>query len=233
MAKGCTIIPLAIFFLLGMVFNTEPREDGMPVYPPMYLALVVARVVLMGTAIFVFAREIGKQFPLKTDYLGWAVGLLGAVLWIGICHLQLESSAFRMLGLPDRWIPARDGVDPFAIYDAGLPLIGFLVMRFALLVLCVPIAEELFLRGFLMRAVEAEDWTDLPLKRIGRMGLIAGTVYGVASHPGEIVAAAVWFSLVTLLMVRTGKFWNCVLAHAVTNLILGIYVCLFSQWHLW
>jgi hypothetical protein len=52
-------------------------------------------------------------------------------------------------------------------------------------------------------------------------------------HPGELLAAGVWFSLVTLLMVRTKNIWDCVAAHAVTNLLLGIYVVTYGQWQLW
>jgi hypothetical protein len=33
------------------------------------------------------------------------------------------------------------------------------------------------------------------------------------------LAAAVWLSLDTWLMVRTRKIWDCVAAHAVTNLL--------------
>jgi len=46
----------------------------------------------------------------------------------------------------------------------------------------------------------------------------------VLSHPGEVFAAVAWFSLVTWLMVRTRNIWDCVVAHAVTNLLLGVYV---------
>jgi hypothetical protein len=46
-------------------------------------------------------------------------------------------------------------------------------------------------------------------------------------------AAVVWFSLVTWLMIRTGNIWDCVAAHAVTNLLLGIYVLVSHDWHLW
>ena len=49
----------------------------------------------------------------------------------------------------------------------------------------------------------------------------------------EALAAIAWFSLVTWLVNRTGKFWDAVVAHAVTNLLLGIYVCTYSQWQLW
>jgi hypothetical protein len=47
-----------------------------------------------------------------------------------------------------------------------------------------------------------------------------------------LLAALVWFSLVTLLMVRTRSMWDCVVAHAVTNLLLGIYVVYSGSWAL-
>jgi membrane protease YdiL (CAAX protease family) len=54
----------------------------------------------------------------------------------------------------------------------------------------------------------------------------------VIYHP-EKLAALVWFSLVTWLMWRTRNIWDCVAAHAVTNLLLGIYVVTQHQWQLW
>ena len=32
---------------------------------------------------------------------------------------------------------------------------------------------------------------------------------------------------------KTGSIWDCVVAHAVTNLLLGIYIVKFGAWHLW
>jgi len=241
--KPATIVPLVVFFLLGMVIDTESAVQPWPVDANRYFALVLARVLLISAAVVFFAPAIRRGFPISVDRWGWIVGMAGAAVWIGICALRLEDAAFEILGVPAGWIPQRESVNPFALYGVARydgsasgtpwPLVGFLAFRFALLVICVPMAEELFLRGFLMRAVESEDWTALPLARIGRAGVIAGTVYAVASHPGELVAAAAWFSLVTWMMLRTGKFWNCVLAHALTNLLLGLYVCWFEQWHLW
>jgi len=34
-------------------------------------------------------------------------------------------------------------------------------------------------------------------------------------------------------MVRTRNFWDCVAAHAVTNLLLGVYIVAAGQWTLW
>ena len=54
----------------------------------------------------------------------------------------------------------------------------------------------------------------------------------MAMHPGELAAAFVWFSMITGLMVTTRNIWDCVAAHATTNLLLGIYVVSFNQWQL-
>jgi membrane protease YdiL (CAAX protease family) len=63
--------------------------------------------------------------------------------------------------------------------------------------------------------------------------IAVGTAVPMLMHPGELLAAFVWFSLVTWLMVRTKNIWDCVAAHAVTNLLLGIYVVTQHQWQLW
>jgi hypothetical protein len=33
-------------------------------------------------------------------------------------------------------------------------------------------------------------------------------------------------------MVKTRNIWDCVVAHAVTNLLLGVYVVHWGRWHL-
>ena len=38
--------------------------------------------------------------------------------------------------------------------------------------------------------------------------------------------------MVTWLMVRTRNIWDCVVAHAITNLLLGIYVVSTGEWQL-
>jgi len=85
----------------------------------------------------------------------------------------------------------------------------------------VPLVEEFFLRAFLMRFVVARHWWEVPLGKVDALGIIVGTVVPMLMHPSELLAAAVWFSLVTWLMLRTQNIWDCVAAHAITNVILG------------
>jgi CAAX prenyl protease-like protein len=99
----------------------------------------------------------------------------------------------------------------------------FLSVRLFGLAIVVPVIEEFFLRGFAMRFVMEKDWWKVPFGTVNRVAIVVGTVLPMLSHP-ELLAAAVWFSLVTWLMLRTKNIWDCVVAHAVTNLLLGVYV---------
>ena len=105
-------------------------------------------------------------------------------------------------------------------------------MRFFGLVAVVPILEEFFLRGFLMRFVMERDWWEVPFGKASVFAIVLGTAVPMMTHPGELLAAAVWFSMITWLMLRTRNIWDCVAAHALTNLILGIYVVSSGTWRL-
>jgi uncharacterized protein len=105
-------------------------------------------------------------------------------------------------------------------------------VRFFGLVAVVPLIEEFFLRGFVMRFVMERDWWDVPFGKASRLAIVLGTVVPMLSHSGELLAAAVWFSMITWLMLRTRNIWDCVAAHAITNLILGIYVVASGTWRL-
>ena len=79
-----------------------------------------------------------------------------------------------------------------------------------------------------------QDWWKVPFGKVNAAGRGREHRRAVLWHqPGEFLAAAAWFGMVTWLMVRTRNPWDCVLAHAVTNLLLGIYVVVWHEWALW
>ncbi len=231
------VAPLALFMLLtGLEPTAETpggRLLGMTIayhaYPVVYSLKLLVVTAAMAASVSTYRR-----FPFRVTWLGAAVGLGGGCLWIGLTALEFEASLLPALGLG--WLVesgARSGFNPF-VELAGRPLAawGFLGIRLLGLVLIVPVIEEFFLRGFVMRFVVAERWWRVPFGRVTVAAAIAGTAIPVLAHPGEMVAAAVWFSLVTWLMVRTRSLWDCVLAHALTNAVLGAYVLASAQWHL-
>jgi CAAX prenyl protease-like protein len=110
----------------------------------------------------------------------------------------------------------------------------FLFFRIAISVVAVPILEELFWRGWLMRwLIDSEDFTRVPL---GAYSLNAFLIVAVlfASEHGSFWDVGLLTGLVyNGWMVRTRNLWDCILAHAVTNGILAAYVVLGGQWQYW
>lgn len=194
--------------------------------------LVYGLKVLLTTGLLVyFARVYLQQFPLSATWLSVAVGGFGILVWVGLCLPGWERQVLEWFSGSDASL--RSHFNPFAQLPEAWQLYAFLAIRFFGLVIMVPICEELLLRGLLMRYFESPDWWTVNLGRLSFRTMLVAPVYGLLTHPGEALAAIAWFSLVTWLVHRTGKFWDAVVAHAVTNLLLGLYVCIYSQWQLW
>ena len=128
---------------------------------------------------------------------------------------------------------AREAFNPLGQFrDDPIWMWSFLAVRFAGLVMVVPVIEEFFLRGFLMRYIDSQDWDRVPPGKATWLSVVGVCVYGLLGHPSEPLSAVVWFSMVTWLYLRTQSIWDCVLAHATTNLLLGVYVVVTGTWEL-
>jgi CAAX prenyl protease-like protein len=175
-----------------------------------------------------------RTFPWRVTGLAIVVGLIGGVLWIAIAKAHLGARILQPLGLGGIVETGqRSAFNPLKeLADTPAWAYGFLAIRLFGLVIVVPIIEEFFLRGFLMRFVIHDQWHQVPFGTATRLSLVVGTVAPMLMHTGELVAAAVWFSLITWLMVRTRNIWDCVAAHAVTNAMLGAYVIWSGEWWL-
>jgi CAAX prenyl protease-like protein len=199
-------------------------------YPIVYTIKIALTIAAM-----LYVLPGYRQFPFRISPLAIVVGVVGVVLWIWLCQLQLERKLLGAIGLEGILglgvRPAYNPLEQLAATPAWA--YTFLAIRFLGLAFVVPVIEEFFLRGFMMRLVIRDPWWEVPFGEVTPLAAVVGTAVPMLMHPGELLAAAVWFSLVTLLMVRTRNIWDCVAAHAVTNLLLGIYVVTQKQWHLW
>lgn len=237
------LLPFIVYMVAGGFEPAPPHKSGFEVenwfglrydqYPIVYTAKIALTIAAMW---YVLAGY--RQFPFRISPLAIAVGIVGVVLWIGLSRLGLEDHVVKLLGRDSTLVgllglgerPAYNPLDQLAATPVWA--YTFLAIRFLGLALIVPIIEEFFLRGFLMRCVMADRWWEVPFGQVTTAAIILGTLVPVIYHP-EKLAALVWFSLVTWLMVRTKNIWDCVAAHAVTNLLLGVYVVTQQQWQLW
>ncbi len=235
------LLPLVVFMLVGTL---EPAPEtpggaaiGLAIPYAHYPFLYTVKIALTVAAIL-FVLPGYREFPFRVGPLAVVVGVVGIFVWVGLCKLDLEHKLlqplFEQVGLG--WIigsGVRSEFDPFEQL-AAQPACAwcFLAVRFLGLVAVVPVIEEFFLRGFLMRFVVEPDWWKVPFGKVNTLAIVLGTVVPMAMHPAELLAAAVWFSMVTWLMLRTRNIWDCIAAHAVTNLLLGIYVVSTGEWQL-
>ncbi len=151
---------------------------------------------------------------------GWllslAVGLAVFLLWIAL--------DFRPLTVGE-----SSGFDPRV---AGQVDLGFALTRLAGAALVVPLMEELFWRSFILRWLEGPRFVDRDPRAVGSTALILSSLVFAAEHH-------LWFAglLAGLaygeLYRRTGDLRAAVLAHAVTNAVLGVWILATGSWTLW
>jgi CAAX prenyl protease-like protein len=230
------VVPFVVYMACGMFEPTETKPfefAGIVIKYAEYPKVYTVKILLTLAAIAAVWPGY-RAFPFRVTPLAPVVGAIGVVLWIGICKLGLESEVLGPLGLESiLGLGQRSAFNPLVeLADQPGWKYTFLAVRFLGLVAVVPLVEEFFLRGFVMRFVVDADWWKVPFGTLTPAAIAAGTIVPMLLHPAELFAAAVWFTLITGLMFVTKNIWDCVVAHSVTNLLLGIWVVSTGDWKL-
>jgi CAAX prenyl protease-like protein len=208
------VLPFGVFILMLAV------QPYVPLPAPL-------RFVVSMAAIFAVSREplrIRPSSPLLSILLGLAV----FVIWIGP---DLIAPAWRIsilfnnpvVGHPAGNTPPALKSDPW-----------FLSFRIAISVIAVPILEELFWRGWLMRwLINSDDFRRVPLGKYAPAAFWLTALLFAAEHGSFWDVGLVTGAIYNWWMVRTRNLWDCIIAHAVTNGALAVYVVLAGQWQYW
>jgi CAAX prenyl protease-like protein len=211
------VLPFAIlilFLALRPYVNLQPRVE------------FILRALLIGAAILLFSRKL-LIWRFSQPLAGVAIGLLVFLVWMCPDWLYPAYRAhwlFRnsLTGSLSSSIPAR--------YHSDVVLIVFRCLQAVIL---VPIAEELFWRGWVMRWLVRKDFESLAFgayttSSFWICAILFGLEHGPLWHVG-IEAGIVynWWAN------RTKNLADCVLAHAITNAALSAYVLIANRWEYW
>ena len=104
------------------------------------------------------------------------------------------------------------------------------LLRLSGAVLVVPVMEELFWRSFLTRWLDHPTFEEVDPRVVSWRSLgIASLLFGAEHHLwlAGIVAGLAYGWLYR----RTGNLWSVVLTHALTNLMLELWVQATGNWH--
>lgn len=161
-------------------------------------------------------------WSLRTAALGAVFGTVGIAAWL--------------VPYFTGWIPADGGFSPERIFPGNTAAItAEYVLRFARAVAVVPLVEEFFWRGFLMRWCVDRDFPQrVAFGTPGWIPYIVTTVAFMAVHaPADYAGAFVYGTLAYYLTVRTRRLASVVVMHAVANLIMGLCAVYGNMPHLW
>ncbi|CAM5788527.1 CAAX prenyl protease-related protein [Rhizobacter fulvus] len=219
-AAVARILPFAAFMLLLAARGAVPVDGSWGIDPRWIYGLTV---LVVGGLLAYFWREYGElvaqTWPNLTELaLGVAAGLVVFGLWI---HLDAP------------WMTIGSPSATFLPIDAQGALIWPLVIvRWIGAALIVPLMEELFWRSFLMRWIQSPQFESVVPQQVALKAIVLSTFVFVLAHTLWLAAIVAGLAY-ALLYVRTGKLWVPVIAHAVTNGALGIWVLATRQWAFW
>jgi CAAX prenyl protease-like protein len=169
-----------------------------------------AKIAIVAALLWIFHNRYDELKP-SFHWLDVGVGLLAIAFWI----------------LLDPYYP-QFKPDLFKATGENL----YIIVRITGAVLVVPLMEELFWRGFLIRWLVEEDFKKVPLG-VYTVPSFAITVGLFGMEHSQWLAGLVCAALYNWLYYRRKSLFACVVAHATSNAVLAAWVLWRGDWKFW
>jgi uncharacterized protein len=204
-------------------FTAFMAVDDVVSLPPQVLFPI--RLVAVTLLLAVLSRRY-LQFRPASPIASITLGTLVFFIWIGPDLLI----GYRHFWLFENVLTGRAQ----SAIDAALRRNAFFcLIRAASCTLLVPVFEELFWRSWLMRWLIKPHFLGIPFGFYVRSAFwTVAVLFAVEHGPYWEVGLAAGI-LYNWWAVRTRSLADCILAHAVTNGLLSVYVLLSGHWEYW
>jgi CAAX protease family protein len=189
------------------------------------LADQILRVTVMSAVLWFIARPV---IDLRVRHL-WATLAIGALVFVVWIAPDVLFKGYRHFWLFENAVMGKASTS-FSSTELSWPVLALRMIR---AVVIVPIVEELFWRAWLMRWIIDQDFQKIPLgKYTAQSFWIVAALFASEHGPYWDVGLAAGI-VYNWWMVRTRSLGDLILAHALTNFILGVYVIAFGKWEYW
>ncbi len=188
----------------------QPSDTFWPWLYPM-------KTVAVGIALLLLVRWFPK-LEVRSTWFAGGVGVVVFVLWV------LPEGFYPLLSTPSPVDPFEKLVVPWVYLWLAFRVFGASVV--------VPIMEELFWRGFLIRWLVKENFQKVAIGTFTWPSFLITSALFASEHNRWLVGlmAGVVYNLV---LYRTKSLYACMIAHGVTNFALAIFVLTTDQWTFW
>ncbi|MCM8533903.1 MAG: CAAX prenyl protease-related protein [Lentisphaeraceae bacterium] len=198
-----------VFFIVLTAISVEVPDWSLFLYP----------IKSLGTSFLIWKYRKDYQLTGAWDVMKASiVGVVVLAVWVlgeGFYPLISETSV-------------NNPYTALSQYEAYL----WIAVRLVGAALIVPIMEEVFWRGFLIRWLINNDFAKVALGKITPFSFIATSVMFGFEHQR-------WLVGIFAGLAYNWLYWNsksikcCILSHAITNLLLGVYVLQTEEWQFW
>jgi exosortase E/protease (VPEID-CTERM system) len=172
-----------------------------------------------GAVALVYFWPALKELDWHFSWVGPTAGLAVFLAWIAPALWARQHAVSRLgtdlaqLSPTARWI--------------------WIAFRVAAAIITVPLAEELAFRGYLARRLTSLDFDRVSFAHLTSLSVALSSVAFGLMH-GQHWLVGILAGLAYALALRAhGRMGDAVVAHAVSNLLLAIWVLGFSDWALW
>lgn len=198
-------------------------QTGIGIPYTFFLYLYPVKIIAVGGLLILFR---GSYTELTwTDLRCFSKTAISILTGIAVFVLWIN------LTWPWATIGTLNGFDP-SLVSENFTRYLLIISRILGASIVVPIMEEIFWRSWLLRYLVSADFQSVELGRFSFSSFAIGSVLFGMEHNlwfAGIVAGASY----SLLLYYSKSLAQCVLAHAVTNFILGLYVIQSSRWEFW
>ncbi len=208
------VAPFVLFLLL-----TEPGRY----FPSLVPFLYIAKTIIVGALLWFWRKNYATDFSPALSW-GELLTALGCGLLVLAIWIVPEGHLFQL--------EQKTIFDPHALGDSQAVVVSWLGIRLLGAALVVPVMEELFWRSFLMRYLIDPDFRSLPLGAFSWLSFLATAIFFGLEHNRMVVGLVAGLLYGGLLMYQK-KLRGVIIAHAVTNLGLGVYVIATGSWWFW
>ncbi len=169
-------------------------------------------------------RDLVPEMKWAFSWEAVVVGVLVCVIWVGLDPYYPKLSF--LFAQTEPWNPVKH------FGEGSLMALFFVLVRTFGSAIVVPPIEELFYRSFLYRWFVRKKFETLPLSCFHALSfVVTALLFGLVHF--QWVAGILCALGYQWLVIRKNRLGDAMLAHAITNFLLGIYIYWKGAWQFW
>jgi CAAX prenyl protease-like protein len=219
-------LPFVLPFLVYLILM-QLRVYGPPSLMPLSIVICGLGAILVAGAFTEYHPKAGRPYWI----IAIVIGAFAGWGWMAGQHF------FEQIGLGGRLpgyalLTGAPGESDLRDQVGAGKLFAWVVgLRMVVAVLVVPIVEELFWRGFLLRLlIDGKDFRRVPIGKFTWFSFVVTSLLSTLQHPDNWMVSILCWMLFNAVLYVTKSLPCVMILHGVTNLVLYALVIGSGEW---